>query len=318
MVTAVGRGLLAGAAGTAVLNAVTYADMAWRGRDASTTPEQTVDALADALGVGVPGHRRERDNRLTALGALSGTLTGLAVGVAASAARSAGIRLPGGLGVAATTALAMATADVPLGLLGVSDPRSWSAADWVADAVPHLAYGLTVHGVVGLTETARERAGDVDPPARASLGLVVRSALLGVATGGRSSLGLAGPVLSTRRAGRSLGPAGGRVGSTVSLLAVAGELVADKLPGTPSRLAGPGLPLRLVAGALGAGALAHRSHARAWLPVLAGAAGAAAGSYAGAGWRSWAGQRLPGPGAALIEDAAALALAALASAPGAR
>jgi hypothetical protein len=25
---------------------------------------------------------------------------------------------------------------------GVSDPRSWGAADWLADVVPHVAYGL--------------------------------------------------------------------------------------------------------------------------------------------------------------------------------
>lgn len=289
MVSALGRGLLAGAAGTAVLDAVTYADMAWRGRD----------------------------NRRTALGALSGTATGVAVGVVASIARSAGIRLPNVVGSAATAALAMAAADVPLGLLGVSDPRSWSRADWVAEAVPHLAYGLTVHAAIGLAETAGERVRDLNPPARASLGLVVRGALLGVATGGRSTLGLAGPLVATPRASRSLGRASGTAGSTLSLIAVAGELVADKLPGTPSRLAGPALPVRLLAGALGAGTLAHREHARAWLPVLAGAAGAAAGSYAGAGWRSWAADRLPGLAPALLEDAASIGLAALAARSGA-
>ncbi len=26
--------------------------------------------------------------------------------------------------------------------LGISDPRTWSAQDWAADVVPHLAYGL--------------------------------------------------------------------------------------------------------------------------------------------------------------------------------
>jgi hypothetical protein len=26
--------------------------------------------------------------------------------------------------------------------LGVTNPRSWSTADWVSDVVPHLAYGL--------------------------------------------------------------------------------------------------------------------------------------------------------------------------------
>ena len=36
----------------------------------------------------------------------------------------------------------MAGSDGPLMALGVSDPRTWSAADWASDAAPHLAYGL--------------------------------------------------------------------------------------------------------------------------------------------------------------------------------
>ena len=49
------RGLIAGAAGTAALHAVTYLDMALRGRPASTVPEQLVDAIAGATGTAVPG-----------------------------------------------------------------------------------------------------------------------------------------------------------------------------------------------------------------------------------------------------------------------
>ncbi|MCP9968874.1 hypothetical protein LUX57_29935 [Actinomadura madurae] len=41
------RGLAAGAAGTTALNLVTYLDMAVRGRPASSTPEQSVERLAD-------------------------------------------------------------------------------------------------------------------------------------------------------------------------------------------------------------------------------------------------------------------------------
>ena len=40
------RGAAAGAAGSTALNAVTYLDMAGRGRGSSSTPEQTVQALA--------------------------------------------------------------------------------------------------------------------------------------------------------------------------------------------------------------------------------------------------------------------------------
>jgi hypothetical protein len=43
------RGAAAGAAGTTVLNAVTYVDMALRARPASSTPERTVDTIANRL-----------------------------------------------------------------------------------------------------------------------------------------------------------------------------------------------------------------------------------------------------------------------------
>ncbi|MEP6760042.1 MAG: hypothetical protein ABJA93_01585 [Sporichthyaceae bacterium] len=74
------RGAAAGAAGTTALNAVTYADMTWRARPASQTPEQTVEKLAEAADVSVPGEDEARANRLSALGALSGIVTGVGVG----------------------------------------------------------------------------------------------------------------------------------------------------------------------------------------------------------------------------------------------
>jgi hypothetical protein len=35
----------------------------------------------------------------------------------------------------------MAATDGVSAALGVTDPGSWSAADWASDIVPHLAYG---------------------------------------------------------------------------------------------------------------------------------------------------------------------------------
>ena len=35
----------------------------------------------------------------------------------------------------------MLAGDVTPALLGVTHPSSWSAKDWLADAVPHLVYG---------------------------------------------------------------------------------------------------------------------------------------------------------------------------------
>lgn len=309
------NGLAAGAAGATALNAVTYLDMALRGRAASNAPEQTVDAVVDALGGRIPGSGDVLTNRRTALGALTGIGAGVGVGVVAALARAAGLRLPAPIGGTLTGAAAMAATDVPMAALGVSDPRSWSASAWVSDAVPHLAYGLTTHAVL----VAQERRASSKPgphpvkQARASTTLVLRSAALGVATGARSSLGLAGYALSTPTAsGRR---ATGRAGTTFAALMLGGELVGDKLPQIPDRLDPPALLLRLGFGAGGAAALARRQGARAVLPALAGAAGAAVGAWGGHAWRAWAADRLPDWGSALIEDGVALSLAAAASLP---
>ncbi|MGH4015993.1 MAG: hypothetical protein ACRDSL_19140 [Pseudonocardiaceae bacterium] len=53
-------GAAAGAAGTTALNAVTYLDMAVRGRPASDTPERSVQRLAALAQVEVPGGPEQR------------------------------------------------------------------------------------------------------------------------------------------------------------------------------------------------------------------------------------------------------------------
>ena len=110
-----------------------------------------------------------------------------------------------------------------------------------------------------------------------SVSSIAAALLLGIATGMRSFLPLA--VLSTtdprRRALR---------GVLVPLAAT--ELLGDKLPRVPSRLAPVPLAVRLVAGALGAVWLTSRSRTPV---VLAGAAGALAGALLG----SLARERLP-------------------------
>jgi hypothetical protein len=151
------RGAVAGAAGTSVLNAVTYGDMAVRGRPASDVPEQMMDRLASEMGYRVPGTGERRDNRLTGLGALSGIAIGSGVGVVVSLAYRVGVRMPLWLGGAVTGALAMAANDWSMARLRVSDPRTWSATDWLSDAVPHLAYGLVTYGAVMVAESPAER-----------------------------------------------------------------------------------------------------------------------------------------------------------------
>src|SRR3954449_10425232 len=142
------RGLIAGAAGTAALHAVTYLDMALRGRPASTVPEQLVDAVADATGTAVPGRGATRDARRRGLGELGGIVNGVGLGIVSSLVRSAGVRMPFPVGAVVKGAAAMAATDVPVVVLSVSDPRTWTAADWRADALSHLSYGVTVQAVV--------------------------------------------------------------------------------------------------------------------------------------------------------------------------
>ncbi|MGY1815151.1 hypothetical protein [Blastococcus sp. SYSU D00820] len=211
------------------------------------------------------------------------------------------------VGAVLTGAAAMAASDGTAAALGVTDPRTWTAADWAADAVPHLAYGAAVQAVLEAVPTERERR---TPRAPAGAGLALRSAALGVASGARSSLGLSGPTLSA--------PAGAvpPLRRLVSLAAVAGELVADKNPATPDRTDPPALGARFLGAAVGAGRLAGRDGANGAVPVLAAAAGAAVGAFGGIGWRRWAAARIPATRAALVEDGVALLLAAVACLPG--
>ena len=125
-----------------------------------------------------------------------------------------------------------------------------------------------------------------------------RSLLVGVATGMRSS---AGAVAAAHASGRR------RLLAAAAAMA-AGELVVDKLPATPSRLAPGSLAVRLVLGAVGAGALAARAGEGVVLPAVLGAVGAGAGSRAGAGWRDHTARRGLGAPGAVAEDLAAAGL----------
>jgi uncharacterized membrane protein (Fun14 family) len=140
-----GSGLLAGAAagaaGTAALDAATYLDMTVRGRGSSSTPQQTIEAIDDRLPVSVPGEGETRDNRVAGLGGLSGIATGVGVGAVFGLARRAGLRLPVPVGAVVVGVAAMVATDLSMAGLKVSDPRNWSAKDWLSDLLPHLVYG---------------------------------------------------------------------------------------------------------------------------------------------------------------------------------
>ena len=138
------RGAAAGAAGTTALNAVTYLDMVLRGRDASSTPEQTVEKLAARAGVTIPGDERTRTNRVQGLGPMTGIGAGVGVGALVGLIRALGFRSQPLVGTGLITVGVLVSTNGPMTVLGVTDPRTWSAVDWVSDVVPHLAYSAVV------------------------------------------------------------------------------------------------------------------------------------------------------------------------------
>ena len=142
------RGAAAGASGTTALNTLAYLDMLARARPASTTPEDTVEELSRRTGIEVPGEGQKRDNRVAALGPLTGIAAGLGAGLVLGAARALGLRP--GLAVSALVATvgALIGTNGPMTALGVTNPRTWAGRDWVADVVPHLAYGIVTAGVL--------------------------------------------------------------------------------------------------------------------------------------------------------------------------
>lgn len=147
MFRTIARGCAAGAAGTTALNAVSCLDMAVRGRPSSSTPEAVVGKITTRAGHPVPDGEG-RDNRLSGLGALSGIAVGVGTGALVPLLHRAGLRPHAWLGAVLTGALAMTLADAPRAGLDISDPRTWSPADWTSDALPHLAYGLVTYGVI--------------------------------------------------------------------------------------------------------------------------------------------------------------------------
>ena len=150
-------GLAAGAAGTLALNVTSYLDMLVRGRPASELPAKVAGRIADEVGMplhfdpsesaqangdGGDSSAAAERNRQEALGALLGYANGLAIGLTYAIVRLILPRPPTWLAGAALGSLAMAASDFPATRLGLTDPKTWSGADWMADVVPHMAYGV--------------------------------------------------------------------------------------------------------------------------------------------------------------------------------
>jgi hypothetical protein len=138
------RGAAAGAAGTTALNAVTHLDMVVRGRPSSSTPERTVEALAEKAHVPIPGDEQTRSNRVEGLGPLTGLAAGIGVGVLTGLVRATGFRSRPLVGTGLISAGVLVAANGPMTVLGITDPRTWSATDWISDVVPHVVYAAVV------------------------------------------------------------------------------------------------------------------------------------------------------------------------------
>ena len=342
-----GRGVLAGAAGTFTLALARAAARARSGSAPSSEPGDLVAAVGEATGAAAPGRGRALRHRLDAWGEVGTAVAGLTIGVAGSALRAAGWH-PGALaGGAAAGAASMGLREGVMARAGVLEVpggrgASLDGAWWARRAAPHAVFGVTLHATLSALESEHAPVRrDGLPPRRAGAVLMARSALLGVAAGSRSSLGVAAPVLARAVRGpdgterplagvdmaqraevdlRAIAPR--RRPRTASVLAsvaaVTGEMVGDKLPAAPSRLEGGGLGARLVAGAAGATALCRERDATSFWPAVAGAGGALAGARGGAAWRSAAGRWMPDWQAGLVEDGLALTLAAAATLGGRR
>lgn len=150
----IGRGLIAGAVGTVTLNVFSYLDMAVRGRPSSSVPAKTVQRAADAAGADLASDEDTAQNRSQGLGALLGHVSGLGFGALYGALRDRTEVSVTAAGIGLTLAV-MTGGNLPSTALGVTDPREWGAEGWIADIVPHLAYGFVTAGVYDAIDDSR-------------------------------------------------------------------------------------------------------------------------------------------------------------------
>lgn len=145
--------------------------------------------------------------------------------------------------------------------------------------------------------------------------LIIRTAVVGFATGIRSMSGMA--ILAARATGHPRGFKGTRFGwlayrpvAALFGLMAAGEVVVDKLPILPARTAPGPLFGRIQFSALAGSALFTEADAPAWQGAMLGAVSAVAGALAGYNYRVRTARalNLPDFPVALIEDAATAAL----------
>ncbi|RKN41383.1 hypothetical protein [Micromonospora endolithica] len=133
-------GVIAGAVGSTALNIVGYLDMVARARPASSAPDETVGRMARLAHVDL-GPADRAATRRSGLGPLLGYGLGIGAGIG-FAALTRGRPMPLAMAGAVLGGGVMTMTDASMTVLGVTDPRTWRRVDWLADLVPHLAYGL--------------------------------------------------------------------------------------------------------------------------------------------------------------------------------
>lgn len=130
------HGMVAGMAGTAVLNATTYADMAIRARPPSKLPEHVVQQAAQKAGFG-----ELNENRKQGLGMLMGYADGFSTGVLFGLVRPHMRRVPWYVMAAGMALFTMTISEGTATAMGKSNPAKWDAATWLAGLVPRMFYG---------------------------------------------------------------------------------------------------------------------------------------------------------------------------------
>ena len=142
--------------------------------------------------------------------------------------------------------------------------------------------------------------------------LLKRALLAGAATGLRSTVGVT--ALINRRASGLPVWLARQPALVLAPLALTGELVADKLPSTPSRMAPTGLAGRVTSAALAGAVIARSTDQSVPLAAIVACAAALASAKIGHDVRAAVSDRLPPCAVAAAEDGLALALAGAAAA----
>jgi hypothetical protein len=132
----VAYGIAAGAAGTAVLNATTYADMAIRARPPSKVPKRVVKQVARWTGM-----KSLAPERTEGLSALLGYADGFGTGVLFGVLRPRMRGVPWYVAGVALGAFTMILSEGTATAMGKTDPRTWGVSGWVSDIVPRALYG---------------------------------------------------------------------------------------------------------------------------------------------------------------------------------